>query len=74
MLVFPGLFRGALDARATTVNFEMMFEASEAIASCVSEKELNPDYILPYAYDRRAHESGSRGGEKNGCRKKIKNF
>ena len=57
VLVFPGLFRGALDARATTVNFEMMFAASEAIASCVSEKELNPDYILPYAYDKRAHEA-----------------
>ncbi len=35
----------------------MMFAASEAIASCVSEKELNPDYILPYAYDKRAHEA-----------------
>ena len=57
VLVFPGLFRGALDARASTVNFEMMFAAAEAIASCVSEKELNADYILPYAYDKRAHEA-----------------
>lgn len=57
VLVFPGLFRGALDARATTVNFEMMFAASEAIASAVSKEELNSDYILPYAYDKRAHEA-----------------
>ena len=55
--MFPGLFRGALDARATTVNFEMMFAASEAIASAVGVKELSADYILPYAYDKRAHEA-----------------
>ena len=57
VLVFPGLFRGALDARATTVNFEMMFAAAKAIADSVSEKELTPDYILPYAYDQRAHDA-----------------
>ena len=57
VLVFPGLFRGALDARATTVNFEMMFAAAQAIAASVSDKELNADYILPYAYDKRAHEA-----------------
>lgn len=57
VLVFPGLFRGALDVRATTVNYEMMKAASAGIASCVSDKELNGEYILPYAYDKRAHES-----------------
>lgn len=57
VLVFPGLFRGALDVRASDINFEMMFAASEAIASCVSEKELSPDYILPYAYEKRAHDA-----------------
>lgn len=55
VLVFPGLFRGALDVRAKKITFEMMLAASEAIASCVSEEELSPDYILPYAYDKRAH-------------------
>lgn len=55
VLVFPGLFRGALDARATSVNFDMMFAASEAIASCVKDQELKPDYILPFAYDKSAH-------------------
>jgi len=57
VLVFPGLFRGALDVRATTVNREMMIAAAEGIAACVSDSELNRDYILPYAYDGRAHES-----------------
>lgn len=57
VLVFPGLFRGALDVRATTITFEMMMAASRGIASCVSDKELSRDYILPYAYDKRAHEA-----------------
>jgi len=57
VLVFPGLFRGALDVRANTVNYEMMMAASRGIASCVSDEELSTGYILPYAYDKRAHES-----------------
>lgn len=55
VLVFPGLFRGALDVRANTVNTEMMVAAAKGIASCVSENELSRDYILPYAYDKKAH-------------------
>ncbi len=54
VLVFPGLFRGALDVRATTVNAEMMKAAAQGIANCVGEK-LSRDYILPYAYDKSAH-------------------
>lgn len=57
VLVFPGLFRGALDVRAKTVNKEMMMAAARGIASCVSEEELSPDYILPLAYDKRAHKA-----------------
>ena len=57
VLVFPGLFRGALDVRANTVNKEMMIAAAKGIASCVSDKELSREYILPYAYDKRAHEA-----------------
>lgn len=60
VLVFPGLFRGALDVRAKTVNTEMMVAAAQGIASCVAENELTPDYILPYAYDRRAHQAVAR--------------
>ena len=57
VLVFPGLFRGALDVRANTVNDEMMIAAAHGIANCVSAKELSRDYILPYAYDKKAHAS-----------------
>ena len=60
VLVFPGLFRGALDARATTVNDEMMKAASIGIAGCVKENELSRDYILPFAYDKKAHETVAR--------------
>lgn len=55
VLVFPGLFRGALDVRARTVNTEMMIAAARGIAGCVAENELSVDYILPYAYDKNAH-------------------
>ncbi len=60
VLVFPGLFRGALDVRATTVNKEMMMAASRGIAECISDEELSREYILPFAYDKRAHESVAR--------------
>lgn len=55
VLVFPGLFRGAIDANARTINVEMMVAASEGIASCVSKDELSRDFILPFPYDRKAH-------------------
>ena len=55
VLVFPGLFRGALDVRASTVNMEMMMAAARGIADCVTDEELSVDYILPFAYDKRAH-------------------
>ena len=55
VLVFPGLFRGLIDANATTVNEEIMMAASMGIASCVDEKELRRDYIIPYAWDKKAH-------------------
>ena len=57
VLVFPGLFRGALDVRAKDINMEMRMAAAQGSASCVSETQLNPDYILPYAYDPKAHEA-----------------
>ena len=56
VLVFPGLFRGALDVRATAINFDMMMAASYGIASCVTDDQLSRDYILPYAFDKRSHE------------------
>ena len=57
VLVFPGLFRGALDVRANTVNKEMMMAAAMGIASCVSADDLSREYILPKAWDKRAHEA-----------------
>lgn len=60
VLVFPGLFRGALDVRAKTINFEMMQAASRGIAECIHEDDLIPDHILPYAYEQRAHETVAR--------------
>ena len=56
VLVFPGLFRGALDARATTVNKEMMIAASHGIASYVGSK-LSRDYLLPKAWDKGVHQA-----------------
>ena len=53
VLVFPGIFRGALDCRATTINEEMKVAASYAISSLVTEEELNEDYIIPNALDKR---------------------
>lgn len=57
VLVFPGLFRGALDARATTVNHEMMEAAARGIAECIPERELAVDHILPYAWDQKVHDT-----------------
>ncbi len=53
VLAFPGIFRGALDCRASDINEEMKVAASFAIASLVSDEELNSDYILPEAFDKR---------------------
>jgi len=53
VLAFPGIFRGALDVRATDINDQMKMAASLAIADLVSEKELSADFILPLAFDKR---------------------
>ena len=53
VLAFPGIFRGALDVRASDINDEMKMAASYAIASLVSDEELNSEYILPMAFDER---------------------
>lgn len=53
VLAFPGIFRGALDVRATDINEEMKMAAVYALAGLVSEEELNDEYILPKAFDKR---------------------
>lgn len=53
VLVFPGIFRGALDAKATGITEEMKMAAAKAIASIVTDEELNEEYIIPGAFDDR---------------------
>lgn len=53
VLAFPGIFRGALDCRATDINDEMNIAAAKAIASLVSDSELTADYIIPSPFDER---------------------
>ena len=53
VLAFPGIFRGALDVRASAINEHMKIAASEALASLVSDEELCDTYILPKAFDSR---------------------
>ncbi len=53
VLAFPGIFRGALDARASQITEEMKLAAAYAIASLVDSEELTADYIIPLAFDER---------------------
>lgn len=53
VLAFPGIFRGALDVRASDINEEMKIEAAKAIASLISDDELSTDYIIPNPLDKR---------------------
>lgn len=53
VLAFPGIFRGALDVRATDINEEMKLAAVQAIAALIDESELRDDYIIPDAFDER---------------------
>ena len=53
VLAFPGIFRGALDVRASDINEEMKLAAAKAIAACVSDEELNAEYIMPMAFDKK---------------------
>jgi malate dehydrogenase (oxaloacetate-decarboxylating) len=56
VLCFPGIFRGALDCRASTINEEMKLAAAEAIASVISADELSPLYIIPSVFNQRVVE------------------
>ncbi|WP_163101247.1 NAD(P)-dependent malic enzyme [Peribacillus alkalitolerans] len=53
VLAFPGIFRGALDVRATHINEKMKVAAVEAIAGLIEESELNADYVIPAPFDPR---------------------
>jgi malate dehydrogenase (oxaloacetate-decarboxylating) len=52
VLAFPGVFRGALDVRATTITEGMKVAAGHAIAAVISEEELGPEYVIPSVFNR----------------------
>ena len=60
VLAFPGIFRGALDVRASDINEEMKIAAAMALANLVSDEELNPEFIIPAAFDPRVCEHVSK--------------
>lgn len=64
VLAFPGVFRGALDVRASEINEDMEIAAAYALAGMVSEEELNADYILPLPFDPRVKEVVSQAVQK----------
>ncbi len=57
VLAFPGVFRGALDVRASTINNEMKLAAAQAIANMISDDELNAEYIIPSVFNTRVVEA-----------------
>jgi malate dehydrogenase (oxaloacetate-decarboxylating) len=60
VLAFPGLFRGALDAKSTAITESMKLASSKAIASIITDEELNKDYIIPSPFDKRVVERVSK--------------
>ena len=60
VLVFPGIFRGALDARAGQITENMKIAAAKAIAGIISDEELNEEYIIPGAFDERVCDAVTR--------------
>ena len=57
VLAFPGIFRGALDVRASDINDEMKVAAAHALASLIPDNDLRADYIIPYAFDPRVKDA-----------------
>ncbi len=57
VLCFPGIFRGALNCRASRINEQMKLAAANAIAGIITDEELHPDYIIPSVFDRRVGEA-----------------
>lgn len=57
VLCFPGIFRGALNCRASRINEDMKIAAANAIADIIGPDELHPDYIIPSVFDRRVGEA-----------------
>ena len=60
VLAFPGIFRGALNVRATDINDAMKLAATYAIASLIAETDLNENYVIPNPFDPRVVETVSK--------------
>ncbi|MBU7595747.1 NAD-dependent malic enzyme [Metabacillus halosaccharovorans] len=77
VLSFPGIFRGTLDARASDITEEMKLAAAHAIANVISEKELDPYYIIPSVFNEKVVESVKiavqKAAYKSGVAKKSSN-
>ncbi len=56
VLAFPGIFRGALDARAKAITEEMKIATAKAIANLITDEELTTDYIIPSPFDKRVYD------------------
>ncbi len=63
VLCFPGIFRGALNCRAASINEEMKLAAAHAIAGIITPAELHPEYIVPSVFDKRVAEAVARDVE-----------
>ena len=61
VLAFPGVFKGALEVRARTINEEMKLAAAQAIAGVIPVDELHADYIVPSVFNRRVAEAVAEG-------------
>lgn len=71
VLAFPGIFRGALDVRAKDINDEMKIAAAYAISNLVSNKELNSEYILPEAFDKRVKDAVAKAVKDAAIKSKV---
>ena len=63
VLCFPGIFRGALQCRASRINEEMKVAAAHAIAGIITDTELHPEYVVPSVFDKRVAEAVARAVE-----------
>jgi malate dehydrogenase (oxaloacetate-decarboxylating) len=61
VLAFPGVFKGALEVRARTINEEMKLAAAQAIAGVIPAEELHPDYIIPSVFNRKVASAVAEG-------------
>jgi malate dehydrogenase (oxaloacetate-decarboxylating) len=71
VLCFPGIFRGAMDARATMITDEMKMAAAEGIAACVPENEISEDYIIPSVFNRDVAKEVAKAVEEEAARSGV---